>query len=61
MLYACTCKNVRDDDIDELVYSMEKQLENQNLERKELKKQIETLSLLQSQLPHYLNAVVEYI
>ena len=48
-------------EIDELIIAMEHQIENQNIEIKELKKQIENLSLLISQLPQYLNAVLEYI
>ena len=49
-------------EIDELIEAMEHQIENQNIEIKELKKQIEALkSLLLSQLPHYLHAVLEYI
>ena len=49
-------------EVDELIAAMEHQIENQNIEIKELKKQIETLkSLLISQLPQYLNAVLEYI
>ena len=49
-------------EIDELIVAMEHQIENQNIEIKELKKQIETLkNILISQLPQYLNAVLEYI
>ena len=48
-------------EIDELIITMEHQIENQNIEIKELKKQIETLSLLISQLPQYLNTALEYI
>ena len=49
-------------EIDELLIAMEQQIDNQNIEIKELKKQIENLkSLLISQLPQYLNAVLEYI
>ena len=49
-------------EIDELIVTMEHQIENQNIEIKELKKQIETLkNILISQLPQYLNAVLEYI
>ena len=49
-------------EIDELIIAMEQQIDNQNIEIKELKKQIENLkSLLISQLPQYLNAVLEYI
>ena len=49
-------------EIDELILSMEHQIDNQNIEIKELKKQIENLkSLLISQLPEYLNAVLKYI
>ena len=49
-------------EVDELIAAMEHQIENQNIEIKELKKQIENLkSLLISQLPQYLNAVLEYI
>ena len=48
-------------EIDELITAMEQQIDNQNIEIKELKKQIENLSLLISQLPQYLNAVLEYI
>ena len=48
--------------IDELLIAMEQQIDNQNIEIKELKKQIENLkSLLISQLPEYLNAVLKYI
>ena len=49
-------------EIDELITAMEQQIDNQNIEIKELKKQIETLkNILISQLPQYLNAVLEYI
>ena len=48
-------------EIDELINAMEQQIDNQNIEIKELKKQIENLSLLISQLPEYLNAVLKYI
>ena len=49
-------------EIDELLIAMENQINNQNTEIKELKKQIENLkSLLISQLPEYLNAVLKYI
>ena len=49
-------------EIDELITAMEQQIDNQNIEIKELKKQIENLkSLLISQLPEYLNAVLKYI
>ena len=49
-------------EIDELLIAMEQQIDNQNTEIKELKKQIENLkSLLISQLPDYLNAVIKYI
>ena len=41
---------------------MEQQIDNQNTEIKQLKEQIENLkSLLISQLPDYLNAVIKYI
>ena len=49
-------------EIDELLIAMENQVDTQNIEIKELKKQIENLkSLLISQLPEYLNAVLKYI
>jgi hypothetical protein len=49
-------------EIDELLIAMEQQIDDQNLQIKELKKQIENLkSLLISQLPEYLNAVIKYI
>ena len=49
-------------EIDELIAAMEQQIDDQNLQIKELKKQIENLkSLLISQLPEYLNAVIKYI
>jgi len=49
-------------EIDELIICMENQIDSQNTEIKELKKQIENLkSLLISQLPDYLNAVIKYI
>ena len=49
-------------EMDELIEAMEQQIDNQNIEIKELKKQIENLkSLLNSQFPQYLNAVLEYI
>ena len=49
-------------EIDELIEAMENQIDDQNLQIKELKKQIENLkSLLISQLPDYLNAVIKYI
>ena len=49
-------------EIDELINAMEQQIDNQNTEIKQLKNQIENLkSLLISQLPEYLNAVIKYI
>ena len=49
-------------EINELLIAMEQQIDNQNLEIKQLKEQIENLkSLLISQLPEYLNAVLKYI
>ena len=49
-------------EIGELIEAMEQQINDQNLQIKELKKQIENLkSLLISQLPDYLNAVIKYI
>ena len=49
-------------EIDELLIAMEQQIDEQNLQIKELKNQIENLkSLLISQLPDYLNAVIKYI
>ena len=49
-------------EIDELINAMEQQIDNKSTEIKELKKQIENLkSLLISQLPEYLNAVLKYI
>ena len=49
-------------EISELIDAMEQQIDDQNLQIKELKKQIENLkSLLISQLPDYLNAVIKYI
>ena len=49
-------------EIDELIICMEHQIDSQNTEIKQLKKEIENLkSLLISQLPHYLNAVIKYI
>ena len=49
-------------EIDELIEAMQHQIDDQNLQIKELKKQIENLkSLLISQLPEYLNAVIKYI
>ena len=49
-------------EIDELLIAMEHQVDNQNTEIKQLKEQIENLkSLLISQLPDYLNAVIKYI
>ena len=49
-------------EIDELIICMEQQINDQNTEIKELKKQIENLkSLLISQLPQHLNAFIEYI
>ena len=49
-------------EIDELLIAMEQQIDNQNTEIKQLKEQIENLkSLLISQLPDYLNAVIKYI
>ena len=49
-------------EIDELIEAMQHQIDVQNLQIKELKKQIENLkSLLISQLPDYLNAVIKYI
>jgi len=49
-------------EISQLINAMEQQIDNQNLQINELKKQIENLkSLLISQLPDYLNAVIKYI
>ena len=49
-------------EIDELLIAMENQIDSQNTEIKQLKNQIENLkSLLISQLPDYLNAVIKYI
>ena len=49
-------------EISELIEAMEQQIDNQNIEIKELKKQIENLkSLLISQFPEYLNAVLKYV
>ena len=49
-------------EIDELLIAMEQQIDDQNTEIKKLKNQIENLkSLLISQLPDYLNAVIKYI
>ena len=49
-------------EISELLIAMEQQIYNQNIEIKELKQKIENLkSLLISQLPEYLNAVLKYI
>ncbi len=49
-------------EIDELIEAMEQQIDNQNTEIKQLKEKIENLkSLLISQLPDYLNAVIKYI
>ena len=49
-------------EIDELLIAMEQQIDSQNTEVKQLKNQIENLkSLLISQLPDYLNAVIKYI
>ena len=49
-------------EIDELIITMEHQIENQNIEIKELRKQIETLKNISlSQLPQYLNAVLECV
>ena len=49
-------------EIDELIICMEQQIDDQNLQIKELKAEIENLkSLLISQLPDYLNAVIKYI
>ena len=49
-------------EIDELIICMEQQIDSQNTQIKELKKEIENLkSLLISGLPDYLNAVITYI
>ena len=49
-------------EIDELLIAMEQQIDDQNLQINELKKQIENLkNLLISQLPEHLNAVIKYI
>ena len=49
-------------EIYELLIAMENQIDSQNTEIKQLKNQIENLkSLLISQLPDYLNAVIKYI
>ena len=49
-------------EIDELLIAMEQQIDEQNLQIKQLKNEIENLnSLLISQLPDYLNAVIKYI
>ena len=45
-----------------LVELMEEQIYDQNIQIQELKKQVENLkSLLISQLPDYLNAVLKYV
>ena len=45
-----------------LIELMEEQIYDQNIQIQELKKQIEDLkSLLISQFPHYLNAVLKYV
>jgi hypothetical protein len=48
-------------EIDELLIAMEQQIDDQNTQIKELKAEIENLSLLISGLPDYLNAVIKYI
>ena len=49
-------------EIDELLIAMEQQIDEQNLQIKQLKNEIKNLkSLLISQLPDYLNAVIKYI
>ena len=49
-------------EIDELLIAMEHQIDSQNIEIKELKKQIENLkNILISQLPQYLNSVLECV
>ena len=49
-------------EIDELLIAMEQQIDEQNLQIKQLKNELENLkSLLISQLPDYLNAVIKYI
>ena len=49
-------------EIDELLIAMEQQIDEQNLQIKQLKNEIKNLkSLLISQLPEYLNAVIKYI
>ena len=49
-------------EISQLINAMEQQIDDQNTEIKKLKNQIKNLkSLLISQLPDYLNAVIKYI
>ena len=49
-------------EISQLINAMEQQIHDQNLQIKQLKNHIENLkSLLISQLPGYLNAVIKYI
>ena len=49
-------------EIDELIEAIQHQIDDQNLQIKELKKQIKNLkSLLISQLPDYLNTIIKYI
>ena len=49
-------------EISQLINAMEQQIDEQNTEIKKLKNQIKNLkSLLISQLPDYLNAVIKYI
>jgi len=49
-------------EISQLINAMEQQINDQNTEIKELKKQIENLkSLLISQLPEHLNTDIKYI
>ena len=54
--------NESTDEISGLIEVMEQQIDDQNIEIKELKKQIENLkSLLISLFPQFLNAVLKYV
>ena len=49
-------------EINELIEAMEQQIDDQNIEIKEFKKQFENLkNLLISQFPEFLNAVLKYV
>ena len=61
-MYSETNSESSKDENGALIELMEEQIYDQNIQIQELKKQIEDLkSLLISQFPHYLNAVLKYV